>query len=117
MISRCDLLAQYHDFQSEVELAVKEVLASGSYILGSRVARFEEEYQRYQNCKHALGVANGTDALILGLRAYDIGPGDEVITTPFTAIPTVSAIISLGAIPVFVDIDRETFLFDLNEVV
>jgi dTDP-4-amino-4,6-dideoxygalactose transaminase len=116
MIWRCDLVPQYLNYQSEIDAAIKGVLMSGRYILAAETAKFEEEFRDYLGVKHVLGVANGTDALCLALRALDIGPGDEVITTPFTAIPTVSAIIDIGATPVFVDIREDTFLIDIDKV-
>jgi dTDP-4-amino-4,6-dideoxygalactose transaminase len=116
MIWRCDLVPQYLAYKAEIDAALQEVLASGRYILAEQVGAFEQEFARYLGVRHAIGVANGTDALTLALVALGIGPGDEVITTPFTAIPTVSAIVDTGATPVFVDVRPDTFLLDLDQV-
>lgn len=114
MILRCDPLSQYKKYKKEVDQAIARVLNSGRYILSSEVERFEKEFAKYFRVKYAVGVASGTDALILSLKAIDIDSGDEVITTAFTAIPTVSAIIAVGAKPVFADIDPKTFLMDIG---
>jgi dTDP-4-amino-4,6-dideoxygalactose transaminase len=116
MIWRCDLVPQYHAYRTEIEEAVRRVLESGRYVLAAEGQAFEEEFARYTGTAHAIGVANGTDALILALLALGVGPGDEVITTTFSAIPTASAILDTGATPVFVDIDPATFLIDLDQV-
>jgi len=92
------------------------VLRTGRYILASEVAAFEQEFAGYIGVKHGVGVANATDGLTLTLMTLGIKSGDEVVTTPFTAIPTVSAIIDAGAKPVFVDICPDTFLMDLDKV-
>jgi dTDP-4-amino-4,6-dideoxygalactose transaminase len=92
--------------------AAEEVLESGEYILGERVRRFEDEVVRYVGGGHAVGVASGTDALILALRAVGVGPGDRVLTTPFTFMATASAIVNVGAEPVFVDVERDTLNLD-----
>ena len=110
MIRRCDLLPQYRKYQLEVDQAISCVLNSGRYILSTEVNRFEKEFAAYIGTRFGVGVANGTDGLILSLKILEIGAGDEVITSPFTAIPTVSAIIATGATPVFVDICKDTFL-------
>jgi dTDP-4-amino-4,6-dideoxygalactose transaminase len=88
------------------------VLRSGSYILGQNGAKLEQEIATISGCKYGIGVANGTDALVLALWALDIGPGDEVITSPFTFAATVEAITLRGATPVFVDADEQTFNID-----
>lgn len=116
MIWRCDLVPQYKAYEEEIDKAIKRVLNSGRYILANEVTAFEKEFADYIGTKYAVGVANATDALTLSLMILDIKPGDEVITTPFTAIPTVSAIIDAGAKPVFVDVDEETFLMDIKKV-
>lgn len=112
----CNLPKQYNKYKDKIDAAIARVLKSGIYILGTEVVSFEEEFASYIGTKYAVGVANGTDALLLSMMCFDIGPGDEVITTPFTAIPTVSAIIDTGAKPVFVDIDINTYLMDLDKV-
>lgn len=116
MIWRCDIQAQYLQYQEQVDSAVARVLHSGRYLLAEELKAFEREFATYLGIGGAKGVANGTDALVLALKAYGIGPGDEVITTPFTAIPTVSAIVDAGATPVFVDVCRATFLLDIEKV-
>jgi len=116
LIWRCDLVPQYEKYKVELHEAIERVLSSGRYILSNEVLQFEKEFAEYLDVKYAIGVANGTDAITLSLMMLDIGKGDEVITTPFTAIPTVSAIIDAGAKPVFVDVDPETFLIDLYNV-
>ncbi len=114
MIYRCDLVPQYLNYKDLIDQKIKKVLESGKYILGEEVEQFEVEFSNYIGARYGLGVANGTDALILAMKALDITTGDEVITTPFTAIPTVSAIIAVGAKPVFVDIDPNTYLIDIK---
>ena len=114
-IWRCDLEPQHARFADAVQHAIQRVLPTGRYILASEVAAFEKEFAAYCGSKFAVGVANATDALTLSLVALGIGPGDEVITTPYTAIPTVSAIVDSGATPVFVDIREDTFLMDISK--
>ncbi len=108
-IPMVDFKAQYKSIEKEIDATIKEVLLSGQYILGPVVKEFEEQVAAYCGVKYAIGVASGSDALILALRALDIGPGDEVITTPFTFVATAHAIVHCGAKPVFVDIEPDTF--------
>src|SRR3990170_3917091 len=96
----------------EEEKAVIEVLRSGKLAQGEKVAEFEESFARYCGTKYAVATDNGTSALMVALTAAGIGPGDEVITTPFTFIATANAIIFTGAKPVFVDINPETYNID-----
>jgi len=97
--------AQYEVFRKEIEVAIRRVLDSGYYILGPEVEAFENEFAQYVGTQFAVGVANGTDALSLALRALDIGLGDEVITVSHTAVATVAAIEQAGATPVLVDVE------------
>jgi dTDP-4-amino-4,6-dideoxygalactose transaminase len=115
-IWRCDLVPQYRAYKKEIDIAVKRVLASGRYTLAEEVSAFEAEFAAYSGCKYAVGVGNATDGLTLALKALGIEKGDEVITSPFTAIPTVSAIIAAGAVPVFIDIQEKTFLLDIEKI-
>lgn len=101
-----DLKRQYQALKSEIEPAVQEVMESCSFIGGKYVKAFEEEIAEYLGVKYALGCGNGTEALILALRACSVQQGDEVITTPFTFFATAEAIASVGAVPVFVDINE-----------
>ncbi len=110
-----DLKRQYFAIKKEIDAAIKDVLNSGSYILGENVARFEKEFAQYCGAKYGVGVANGTDALELAFKALEIGKGDEVITTPFTFIATAEAIVSVGAKPIFVDIDLKTYNIDTKK--
>jgi len=112
MIPFVNLRAQYHSIKSEVDAAILSVLENCQFTLGSEVAKFEEEFAAYTCSKFAIGVNTGTSALHLALLAADIGPGDEVITVPFTFVATVAAIHYTGARPVFVDIDPRTFTMD-----
>ncbi|MGR9080358.1 DegT/DnrJ/EryC1/StrS family aminotransferase [Rhizobium leguminosarum] len=112
MIPFLDLKAQYQSIKSEIDAAVLGVLASGQYILGEEVARLEQEFADYCDVKHAIAVNTGTSALHLSLLAAGVGPGDEVITVPFTFVATVSAICYAGARPVFVDVEPVTLTMD-----
>lgn len=111
-----DLKAQYSSIQQEIEDAVIEVLRSGHYVLGPNVQAFEQESAELLAAKHAISCANGTDALILALRALDIGPEDEVLTTPFTFMATAATVALSGAKPVFTDIDINTFNIDVKQI-
>jgi dTDP-4-amino-4,6-dideoxygalactose transaminase len=111
-----DLKRQYQAIGADVSAAVLEVLASGAYIGGAVVQNFEQQFATYVGTQACVGCNSGTDALYLALRAMKIGPGDEVITTPFTFIATAETISAVGAKPVFVDIDLATFNLDLDRV-
>src|SRR4030042_4307590 len=100
-----DYLKEYEKEKHEIYAAIEKVLGSGRLILGDSVKNFEEAFAGYCGVKFGVGVNSGTDALFLGLKALGIGTGDEVITVANTAVPTVSAIVSTGATPVFVVID------------
>jgi dTDP-4-amino-4,6-dideoxygalactose transaminase len=111
-----DLKLQYEVIKDEIEPALQSVLESTQFVLGGQGQALEEEIAHYCGVRHAIGVASGTDALHLALRAAGIGPGDEVITTSFTFIATAEAIAYVGARPVFVDIDPATFNIDIELV-
>ncbi len=104
-----DLKSQYLDIRDEVLTAFDETLTGMQLNLGPNVQAFEREWAQYSEVAHAVGVGNGTEALHLLLRAHDVGPGDEVITTSFTFIATIEAIVQTGATPVLVDIDPHTY--------
>ena len=116
MIPMVDLQAQYQSLKKEIDAAVLDVLASGHYILGPNVKAFEEEAANYLGVKHVVGVASGTDALYLTMMAEGIKPGDEIITTPFSFIAACEAIRYLGAKPVFVDIEADSFNIDVSKI-
>jgi len=105
-----DLSAQFKSIESEVLERIEKVVRSQRFILGPEVEEAEREIAKYCHVPHAVGVASGTDALVLSLRAMGIGPGDEVVTTPFTFYATASSIVHAGATPVFVDIEPDTCL-------
>jgi dTDP-4-amino-4,6-dideoxygalactose transaminase len=104
-----DLVAQYHGIKDEVVRAMMAVVERQGFIMGPEVGLLEAEVAKLSNARHAIGCASGTDALLLPLRALDLRPGDEVITTPFTFFATAGAIHNAGGTPVFVDIDPSTF--------
>ncbi len=108
-IQMVDLKRQYLNIKSEIDSAIQEVIDSTQFILGKKVAEFEKNASEYLGVKHAVGVANGTDALQIAMMALGIGKDDEVITTPFTFVATTETIVMLGAKPVYVDIDPETY--------
>ncbi|MFI1169807.1 DegT/DnrJ/EryC1/StrS family aminotransferase [Streptomyces sp. NPDC020801] len=110
-----DYLHEYQDERDDVLDAVETVLRSGQLVLGRSVRGFEEEFAAYHAVRHCVGVDNGTNAIKLGLQACGVGPGDEVITVSNTAAPTVVAIDSVGATPVFVDVDADTCLMDTDQ--
>lgn len=108
-IPMLDLRAQHDSIAEEVEAAVRSVLSSQQLILGPEVRELERELAAYCGCTEAVGCASGSDALLLALMACGVGPGDEVVTTPYTFFATAGSIVRLGAMPVFVDIERATF--------
>ncbi len=107
-----DLSAQHQALQTEIETAIDRVIASSRFIGGSEVQDFETAFAAYCDCQYAVGVASGTAAIELTLRALDIGPGDEVITTPFTFFATAEAILQAGAAVVFADVNPVTYNLD-----
>ena len=111
-----DLRAQYGQIRDEVRQAIDEVNESQQFILGPAVMKFEQQMAAYLRCDQAVGVASGSDALLLAMMALEIGPGDAVITTPFTFFSTVSSITRLGARPLFVDIDGDSCLLSAPAV-
>lgn len=111
-----DYRAEYEEERDDILAAVDQVLRSGRLILGNSVRSFEQEFAAYCGAGHGVGVNSGTDALVLALRTLDLQPGDEVITTSNTAIPTVSAIVTAGGTPRFVDIDPVTYLMDVTQL-
>ena len=106
-----DLQSQYQSYKDEIDTAIHEVLDSSQYIMGPPVKELEYNLAKYTGAKHAVACASGTDALLIALLAIGIKPGDEIITTPFTFISTSEVISQLGAIPVFVDIEEDTFTY------
>lgn len=111
-----DYRAEYEAEREEVLAAVDQVMRSGRLILGESVRSLEQEFAAYCGAGHGIGVGSGTDALTLALRVLGIQAGDEVITTSNTAIPTVSAIVSAGGTPRFVDIEADTYLLDVSQL-
>jgi len=111
-----DLIAQYHGIKDEIDEAVLGVLESGRFILGHNVDALEREIADYLGVKHAVGVASGTDALVLALRAAGIVPGDEVIVPTFSFFATAGTVMTVGARPIFVDIHPETYLMDVSGI-
>ena len=111
-----DYRAEYEEEREEILAAVEQVLRSGRLILGESVRNFECELAAYCGAGRGVGVGNGTDALVLALRGLGIRPGDEVVTTSNTAIPTVSAIVTAGGVPRFVDVERGTYLMDVSQL-
>jgi len=107
-----DLAAEVEFLWEPLQGAIQEVLRSGQFILGPEVEALERELAAYLGVRHAITLNSGTDALVIALRALGVGPGDEVITTPFTFFATVEAICHAGATPVFADIDPDTFTLD-----
>jgi dTDP-4-amino-4,6-dideoxygalactose transaminase len=111
-----DLKIQYEDIRDEIDKAVLDVIRSTSFILGPQGRTLEQSVAAYHGVRFAVSVASGTDALHLALRAAGVGPGDEVITTPFTFIATAEAISYIGAVPVFVDIRPDTFNINTEQI-
>ena len=115
MIKVWDYLKEYEFLREEILNAVDEVFKNGTLIFGPKLDEFEEKFSTYHDCKFGIGVGNCTDAITIALKAFDIGPGDEVITTSNTAVPTVTAIVNTGASVKFVDINKYS-LIDVNKI-
>ncbi len=111
-----NLGAEYKEIQEEVLGSIESVLEEGSFILGKNVSLFEEEFSKYVGSRFGVGVASGTDALLMALRAVGVGAGDEVITVSHTFVATVDAITRLGAKPVLIDVDERTYNIDVRQV-
>jgi len=111
-----DLKTQFQEIKEEVEPKVMDILENCCYIGGSYVHHFEKQMEQYLDVRHVAGCSNGTDALVLGLKACNVKPGDEVITTPFTFFATAEAIASIGAVPVFVDIKEDDYTIDPEKI-
>lgn len=115
-IDFANLQYQHTLYQEEIEQAVTKVMRNCNFIMGEEITQLEDSLQAYTGAKHAISCSSGTDALLLAMMALNITPGDEIITTPFTFIATAETIAFLGAIPVFVDIDEETYNIDPSKV-
>lgn len=111
-----DLVVQYHSIKEEMDKAVLDVLESGKFILGPNVNALEQEVAGYLGVKHAVGVASGTDALVIALRAAGVQPGDEVIAPAYSFFATAGAVLTIGAKPVFVDIHPQTYLIERRDL-
>src|SRR5215211_4633412 len=111
-----DLQAQYVSIRDTVRQAVDRVFESQHFVMGAEVAALEKEVAQYCQTAEAIGCASGSDALLLALMALDIGPGSEVITTPFSFFATASAIARLGARPIFVDIDPRSYNLKVDQI-
>jgi len=116
MITLLDLVAQYNSIKPDIDAAIQEVLNSAKFILGPNEKAFEQEAAEYLGVKHAVGVASGTDALVIALRALGIGRGDEVIVPAYSFFATAGTVLTVGATPVFVDIDPQTCLIDTAKI-
>ena len=115
-IRMVDTITQYHHIKDEVDAAVSEVVASGMYINGPAVKEFRKNLGAYLGADHVIACANGTDALQVALMALELQPGDEVITVPFTFFATAEVIALLGLVPVFVDIEPDTYNIDPKKI-
>jgi dTDP-4-amino-4,6-dideoxygalactose transaminase len=116
MIPMVDLTAQYHSIKDDIDAAIFSTLESGHFILGKQVAFFEKCVASYLGVNYAVGLASGTDALVLALRALNIGRDDEVIIPAYTFFATAGAVLSVGAKPVFVDIDPQSYQIDVGKI-
>ena len=108
--------AQYRAHQKTIQAAIARVLDNGHFVLGEEVEAFERAFAQYCGVAHGIGVASGTDALELAMRALGVGPGDEVITVSHTAVATAAAVLACGATPVLVDIDQASYTLDPSKI-
>ena len=115
-VALLDLTRQYNQIRDQVVPLVNSIMESQRFVNGPLVEEFETNFAKFCNAKYAVGCSSGTDALLMSLMCLDIGPGDEVITTPFTFISTVETIVRVGATPVFVDIDEKTCNMDTSMI-
>jgi UDP-2-acetamido-2-deoxy-ribo-hexuluronate aminotransferase len=111
-----DLKTQYHRYQSEIDSRMRAVLDHGRFIMGPEIAEMEQALASFVDMKHCISVSSGTHSLEIALRALEIGPGDDVVTVPFTWISSAEIILLVGATPVFVDIDPVTYNLDINQL-
>ena len=111
-----DLRRQYEPIKKDFESKLSEIFNSSSFIMGSDVVEFEKEFSEYINVKHAISVGNGTDALVIALRALGVKPGDEVITSTYTFFATAESIATVGSTPVFVDVFKDTYNIDYTKI-
>ena len=111
-----DLKAQYVLLKPQIHARMQQVLDHGQYIMGPEVRELEEQLETFSGARHCVTVASGTEALLISLMALGIGPGDEVITTPFTFAATAEVIVLLGARPVFVDIEADSCNIDVSAI-
>ena len=115
-IKMVDLQRQYNSIKQPIDLAIRSVVEKSDFIMGRAVADFESKLCDYLKVKYAIGCASGTDALQIALMASGIGDGDEVITSPFSFMATTETILLLGAKPIFVDIDSQTYNLDVSQI-
>lgn len=111
-----DLQAQQERIRDKIDAGISKILSHGQYVMGPEIKELEKRLAAYAGVKHAIGCSSGTDALLLALMAYGVGPGDAVFTTPFTFIATAEVVTLLGAVPVFVDIDPKTYNIDPEQL-
>jgi dTDP-4-amino-4,6-dideoxygalactose transaminase len=108
--------SEYIYLKKKIDSKIKKVLNSNSYILGEEVENFEKKFSKYLGVRFSIGVSNGTDAIILALQSINIKKGDEIITPSHTAFATISAIVDVGAVPVFIDINENDFTIDTKQI-
>ena len=116
-IDFANLQHQYQLYKEDIDASIQNVLDKSNYIMGEEIFQLEEMLKEFTGAKFAITCSSGTDALLLAMMAMDIQPGDEIITTPFTFIATAETIALMKAVPVFVDIEEESFNIDVNKIV